>query len=61
MWTCSYREIGDDCFKEKKFIVKYIRFFFYCTVFVSVISLGQPLKIVSYNPHCKKISHPGSQ
>ena len=28
----SYRRICDDCFKEKKFITKYLRFFFYCTV-----------------------------
>ena len=27
-----HRNICDDCFKEKKFIAKYIRFFFYCTV-----------------------------
>ena len=35
----SYRKICDDCFKEKKFITKYIRFFFYCTVCLSVRSL----------------------
>ena len=31
----SYRKIN-DCFKEKKFITKHIRFFFYCTVCLSV-------------------------
>ena len=36
----SYRKICDDCFKEKKFITKYIRFFFYCTVCLSVTSLS---------------------
>ena len=32
----SYRKICNDCFKEKKFIAKYIRFFFYCTVCLTV-------------------------
>ena len=36
----SYIKIWDDCFKEKKFLTKYIRFFFYCTVCVSVMSLS---------------------
>ena len=36
----SYIKICDDCFKEKKFITKYIRFFFYCTVCLSVTSLS---------------------
>ena len=36
----SYRKIYDDFFKEKKFITKYIRFFFYCTVCLSVTSLS---------------------
>ena len=35
-----YRKICDNCFKEKKFITKYIRFFFYCTVCLSVTSLS---------------------
>ena len=30
----------DDCFKGKKFIIKYKRFFFYCTVCLSVMSLS---------------------
>ena len=34
----SYRKICDDCFKEKKFITKYIGFFFHCTVCLSVTS-----------------------
>ena len=29
-------KICNDCFKEKKFIAKYIRFFFYCTVCLTV-------------------------
>ena len=29
----SYRKMCDDGFKEKKFIAKYIRFFFYCSLF----------------------------
>ena len=36
----SYRKICDDCFKEKKFITKYIRFFLYCAVCLSVKSLS---------------------
>ena len=36
----SYRKNCDDCFKEKKFITKYTRFFFYCTVCLSVTSLS---------------------
>ena len=37
----SYRKICDDCFKEKTFITtKYIRFFFYCVVCLSVTSLS---------------------
>ena len=36
----SYRKIFDYHFKEKKFITKYIRFFFYCTVCLSVTSLS---------------------
>ena len=40
----SYRTIYDDFFKEKKFITKYIRFFFYCTVFLSVTSLSHTSK-----------------
>ena len=36
----SHRTIYDDFFKEKKFITKYIRFFFYCTVCSSVTSLS---------------------
>ena len=36
----SYRKIGDDCLKKKKFITKYVRFFFYCKVYVSVISFS---------------------
>ena len=36
----SYRKNCDDCFKEKKFITKYVRFFFYCMVCVSVVSLS---------------------
>ena len=41
-WTKDYshRKICDDCFKEKKFITKYIRFFFYCTVCLSIASLS---------------------
>ena len=35
----SYRQTY-DFIKEKKFITKYIRFFFYCTVCVSVASLS---------------------
>ena len=35
----SYRNICYDCFREKKFITKYIIFFFYCTVCLSVTSL----------------------
>ena len=35
----SYRKIYDDCIKEKKFIVKHIRFFLYCTVCLSVTCL----------------------
>ena len=31
----------DDCLIEKEFITKYIRFFFYCTVCLSVTSLPQ--------------------
>ena len=37
----SYRKIFDFHFKEKKFITKYIRFFFYCTVCLSVTSLSR--------------------
>ena len=37
---CSYRKICDDCCKEKRFITKYMRFFFYCTVCLSVTSLS---------------------
>ena len=40
-WTkglYSYRKICDDCFKEKQFITKYIRFLFHCTVCLSVMS-----------------------
>ena len=33
----SYRKISDVCFKEKKFVTKYVRFFFYCT-FCSIVS-----------------------
>ena len=40
----SYIKICDDCFKEKKFITKYIRFFFYCTVCLSVTSLSHTSK-----------------
>ena len=36
----SYRKICNVCFKEKKFITKYVRFFFYCTVCLSVMSLS---------------------
>ena len=36
----SHRTIYDDFFREKKFITKYIRFFFYCTVCSSVTSLS---------------------
>ena len=36
----SYRKICNDCFKEKKFIAKYIRSLFYCTVCLSVTSLS---------------------
>ena len=36
----SHRKICDDCFKEKKFITKYIRLFFYCTVYLSVTPLS---------------------
>ena len=36
----SYRKNCDDCFKEKKFTTKYVRFFFYCTVCGSVASLS---------------------
>ena len=37
----SHRKICDDCFKKKKkFIIKYIRFFFYCTVCLSVASVS---------------------
>ena len=35
----SYRNICADCFKEKTFITKYLRFFFYCTICLSVTSL----------------------
>ena len=35
-----YVKIYDDCFKGKKFIKKYIRFFFYCTVCLSVTSFS---------------------
>ena len=35
-----HRKIYDDCFKEKKFITKCIRFFFYCTVCLSVTYLS---------------------
>ena len=35
----SYRKMCDDCFIEKKFITKYIKFFLYCTVCLSVMSL----------------------
>ena len=35
-----YIKICDDCFKEKKFITKYVRFFFSCTVCLSVTSLS---------------------
>ena len=37
---CSYRKYCYDCLKEKKFIAKGIRFFFYCTVCFSVMSLS---------------------
>ena len=40
-WTkglYSYRKICDDCFKEKQFITKYIRFLFHCRVCLSVMS-----------------------
>ena len=30
----------DDCFKEKKFVTKYIRFFFCCTFCLSVTPLS---------------------
>ena len=36
----SYRKICNDCCKEKKFITKYMRFFFYWTVCLSVTSLS---------------------
>ena len=36
----SNRKNCDDCFKEKKFITKYIRFSFYCSLFKSVTSLS---------------------
>ena len=36
----SYRKTCDDCFKEKKFITKYIRFFFYCAVCLNLTSLS---------------------
>ena len=36
----SYRKTCDNCFKGKKFIIKYIRFFFYCKVCLSVTSLS---------------------
>ena len=36
---CSYRKNCDDCCKEKKFITKCMRLFFYCTVCLSVASL----------------------
>ena len=36
----SYRKTCDDCFKEKKFITKYIRFFFYSTVCLNLTSLS---------------------
>ena len=38
----SFRKIGDDCLKKKKkkLITKYVRFFFYCKVYVSVISFS---------------------
>ena len=40
----SYRKICDDCFKEKQFITKYIRFLFYCTVCLSVMSFSHACK-----------------
>ena len=40
----SYRKNCDDYFKEKKFIKKYIRLFFYCTVYLSVTSLSHTFK-----------------
>ena len=36
----SYRNICDGCFKEKKCNTKYIGFFFYCTVCLSVTSFS---------------------
>ena len=42
----SYRKISDDCFKEKKFITKYITFFFYCTVCLSIITSEEGKKLL---------------
>ena len=40
----SYRKIYDDCFQKKQFITKYIRFFFYYTVCLSVTSVSYTLR-----------------